>query len=124
MSGPRVVGRECRYCGQSATVRVTATHRRGIVPRRVCYCCEACVDVALGLFPSSIWDIAIVPMPNPTICDRCGRDLFNIDGKWSDTESDTAILGSGQVCPMGGKDGLLHIVNGSPTGTVGGDSDG
>jgi hypothetical protein len=82
------------------------------------------VDVALGLFPSSVWDIAIIPMPKPTTCDRCGRDLFELDGKWSDSESDTQTLGSGQVCPMGGKDGLLHIVNGSSSVPAGGDTDG
>ncbi|GGR64811.1 hypothetical protein J2S40_001154 [Nocardioides luteus] len=111
---PNIAGRECWYgCGQPATVRIVADHRHGSVTRRVRYACDGHTERAVSTFPALSWDITISALPKPTVCDRCGRPVANVDGRWSDTESDTAILGSGQVCPEGGRDGLLHIVNGS-----------
>ncbi|NYI76640.1 hypothetical protein [Nocardioides panzhihuensis] len=96
-------------------MRVVATHRRGIVPRRIRYACADHVDTALSLFPSTVWDIALIPVPAQPVCDKCGRPLFLVDGRWVDSESDTAILGSNQICTRGGRGGLLHTVDGSPT---------
>ena len=49
-------------------------------------------------------------------CDKCGRDLYAIAGRWVDSTSDTAILGSNQVCDAvaGRGDSILHTVDGSP----------